>query len=147
MRFSTSWKPTIARLAARRNDAHTAEQFQQKAVRRRTSVDKYLWDNDARPYRDYNWCERQKAVFSAAAVTPLYVGMSSLEQATDTAAALRSHLIAPCGLLSTVKESGEQWDRPNGWVPIQGSVWISKIILLLAYYLTDFTRKVFIYRK
>ncbi|MEW5290856.1 alpha,alpha-trehalase TreF [Erwinia papayae] len=114
--FLYKLETTIARLAAGRNDLLTAELFQQRAARRRDNVDKYLWDSEARLYRDYNWREREKAAFS---VTPLYVGMSSLEQATDTAAAIRSHLLAPGGLLSTVEESGEQWDKPNGWAPMQ----------------------------
>jgi len=117
--FMYKLETTIARLAASQNDGNTAEQFQQKAVRRGESVDKYLWDAEAGLYRDYNWREREKAAFSAASVTPLYVGMASLEQANLTAAALRSQLLAPGGLLSTVEETGEQWDKPNGWAPMQ----------------------------
>nr|WP_324131426.1 alpha,alpha-trehalase TreF [Erwinia psidii] len=117
--FLYKLETTIARLSAGRNDARTAALFQQKAARRRENVDKYLWDSEACLYRDYNWRQGEKAAFSAASVTPLYVGMSSLEQAADTAAAIRSHLLAPGGLLSTVEETGEQWDKPNGWAPLQ----------------------------
>jgi len=109
----------IARLSARKNDRATAELFQQKAVRRREAVDAWLWDAQAELYRDYNWREREKGAFSAAGVTPLYVGMASLEQAAATAAAVRSHLLAPGGVLTTVEETGEQWDKPNGWAPMQ----------------------------
>ncbi|WP_428946210.1 alpha,alpha-trehalase TreF [Pantoea sp. FN060301] len=117
--FLYKLETTIARLSASGNDGVTASQFQQKAVRRREIVDKYLWDAEAGLYRDYNWREREKGAFSAASVTPLYVGMASLEQANQTAAAIRSHLLAPGGLLSTVEETGEQWDKPNGWAPMQ----------------------------
>ncbi|WP_345831533.1 alpha,alpha-trehalase TreF [Erwinia sp. HDF1-3R] len=117
--FLYKLETTIARLAAADNDLLTAEQFQQKAVRRRAVVDKYLWDAEAGLYRDYNWCDREKGMFSAAAVTPLYVGMAGYEQATRMAAAIRSHLLAPGGVLSTVDETGEQWDKPNGWAPVQ----------------------------
>lgn len=117
--FLYKLETTIARLSASKNDHATAELFQQKAVRRREILDRYLWDAEAGLYRDYNWRDREKGAFSAASVTPLFVGMASLDQATHTSAALRSHLLAPGGVLSTVEETGEQWDKPNGWAPMQ----------------------------
>ena len=117
--FLYKLETTIARLSASKNDPETAELFQQKAMQRRETVNKYLWDAQAGFYRDYNWQEREKAAFSAASVTPLYVGMASLEQATLSANAIRTHLLAPGGVLSTVEETGEQWDKPNGWAPVQ----------------------------
>ena len=117
--FLYKLETTIARLSASKNDHETAALYQQKAERRREAVDVWLWDAQAELYRDYNWREREKGAFSAATVTPLYVGMASLEQAAATAAAVRSHLLAPGGMLTTVEETGEQWDKPNGWAPMQ----------------------------
>ncbi|QUG77413.1 alpha,alpha-trehalase TreF [Erwinia sp. E602] len=109
----------IARLSAAEGDLDTAERFQQLALKRRKAVNHYLWDDQAGLYRDYNWREGGQATFSAAAVTPVYVGMSSLDQAARTAKAVRDYLLAPGGLLSSMEESGEQWDSPNGWAPLQ----------------------------
>ena len=35
---------------------------------------------------------------------------------------MQSHLLAPGGLLTTDITSGQQWDSPNGWAPLQ---WIA----------------------
>ncbi|CAO98094.1 alpha,alpha-trehalase [Erwinia tasmaniensis] len=110
---------TIARLSASRGEQATAERFQQLALRRREAVDRYLWDVQAGLYRDYNWREGEQATFSAAAVTPVYVGMASLDQANRTAKAVRDHLLAPGGILCSMSVTGEQWDSPNGWAPVQ----------------------------
>lgn len=109
----------IARLSAARGDRATADRFQLLALKRQQAVDNYLWDNDCGLYRDYNWRDGEQATFSAAAVTPVYVGMSSLEQATRTAKAVRDFLLAEGGILCSMEQTGEQWDSPNGWAPIQ----------------------------
>ncbi len=110
---------TIARLSENAHDHDAAGLYREKATRRRAAVDKYLWDVQAGLYRDYNWREREKGAFSAASVAPLYVEMASESQASQTADAIRAHLLAPGGILCTVEETGEQWDRPNGWAPMQ----------------------------
>jgi len=35
---------------------------------------------------------------------------------------VRQHFLAPGGLRTTLVESGQQWDKPNGWAPLQ---WIA----------------------
>lgn len=109
----------IARLSAARGDRTTADHYQQRALKRQQAVDSYLWDRDNGWYRDYNWRDGELATFSAAAVTPVYVGMSSLHQASCTAKAVRERLLAPGGMLCSTEQTGEQWDSPNGWAPLQ----------------------------
>ncbi|WP_255886906.1 alpha,alpha-trehalase TreF [Erwinia persicina] len=117
--FLYKLETTIARLSASKGEQEVADRFQQLALRRREVVDKYLWEEETGLYRDYNWREGDKALFSAAAVTPVYVGMASLDQATRTAKAVRDYLLAPGGMLCTMEVTGEQWDSPNGWAPMQ----------------------------
>ncbi len=46
--------------------------------------------------------------------------MASAEQAAAVAATVQERLLAPGGLATTeIGGSGEQWDRPNGWAPLQ----------------------------
>jgi alpha,alpha-trehalase len=49
----------------------------------------------------------------------LFCGLASPQQARRVAATLRARLLAPGGLGTTEAASGEQWDRPNGWAPLQ----------------------------
>mgnify|MGYP002150958722 CR=1 FL=1 len=59
---------------------------------------------------------------TAASMVPLFVGMCTPEEATITAENALSSLLAEGGLLTTNTESGQQWDAPNGWAPLQ---WIA----------------------
>jgi alpha,alpha-trehalase len=55
---------------------------------------------------------------TAAAFFPLWLGAATQDQAEATAAFARRHLFAPGGLLTTNVTSGQQWDAPNGWAPL-----------------------------
>ncbi len=81
---------------------------------RRAAVNRYLWDDENGCFRDYDWRREQLALFSAASIVTLYVGTATHEQAERLADAVRARLLTP-GIMATEYESGEQWDKPNGW--------------------------------
>ncbi|WP_194434772.1 alpha,alpha-trehalase TreA [Klebsiella pneumoniae] len=60
-----------------------------------------------------------RSAATAAALFPLYVNAASRERATKVAAAAESRLLKPGGLTTTTVNSGQQWDAPNGWAPLQ----------------------------
>lgn len=43
----------------------------------------------------------------------------ALTPADRLANAVRSRLLTPGGILASEYETGEQWDKPNGWAPLQ----------------------------
>jgi alpha,alpha-trehalase len=53
---------------------------------------------------------------------PLFVGAASKDQAERVAVEARAALLAPGGLRTTTIRTGQQWDSPNGWAPLQ---WIA----------------------
>ena len=117
--FLFKLESAIANISALKGDKETETLFRQKANARRDAVNRYLWDDENGIYRDYDWRREQLALFSAAAIVPLYVGMASHEQADRLGDAVRNRLLTPGGILATEYETGEQWDKPNGWAPLQ----------------------------
>ncbi len=110
----------IARLSGEGGDAATATEFLQRARARARAVDRWLWNEAAGSYRDYDLLrDRPRGAASAAAAAPLYVGLASPPQARRTAAAMAAQLLQEGGIATTLVASGEQWDRPNGWAPLQ----------------------------
>jgi len=106
-----------------RNDAAGAAEFRARAATRRAAIDRYLWDPAAGVYFDHRWTERASiARLSAAALYPLFVGCASPQQASGVATAVRSTLLKSGGLVTTPLTTGQQWDAPNGWAPLQ---WIA----------------------
>jgi alpha,alpha-trehalase len=106
-----------------RSDEAGAAEFRARAATRRAAIDRYLWDPAAGVYFDYRWTERASiARLSAAALYPLFFGCASPQQASGVATAVRSTLLKSGGLVTTPLTTGQQWDAPNGWAPLQ---WIA----------------------
>ncbi|WP_295855705.1 alpha,alpha-trehalase TreF [uncultured Xylophilus sp.] len=111
---------TIARLCREGGDTARAEAFERRAHERGAAVRRLLWDAAAGAFFDYDWERtRLRSVLTAATVVPLFAGVADAAQARAVAATLRQRLLAPGGLGTSENESGEQWDRPNGWAPLQ----------------------------
>lgn len=117
--FLFKLESTIANIAGLKGERETQAAFYQKANARREAVTRYLWDQENGCFRDYDWRREQQALFSAASIVPLYVGMATHEQADQLAEAVRTRLLTPGGILATEYETGEQWDNPNAWAPLQ----------------------------
>jgi alpha,alpha-trehalase len=107
----------------RRSEAICVRQFAGRAAGRRAAIDRYLWNPDARAYLDYRWTQHAPiARISAATLYPLFVSLASGAQAAAVAGTAAEQLLKPGGLVTTPLETGEQWDAPNGWAPLQ---WIA----------------------
>ena len=111
---------TIARLAHASGDTATGQEFDSRAERRRAAMDRWLWNAAAGAYADFDHrLGRLRHALTAATVVPLFCGVASPAQADAVAAAVRQRLLAHGGLSTTEWRSGQQWDRPNGWAPLQ----------------------------
>jgi alpha,alpha-trehalase len=54
-----------------------------------------------------------------AMVYPLVLRVAAQNQAGEVARQIDSKFLQPGGLLTTEVNSGQQWDAPNGWAPLQ----------------------------
>ena len=58
-------------------------------------------------------------IVSAATLFPLFVGLTPKAQADAVARLTRDQLVGEGGLRTTRLATGQQWDSPNGWAPLQ----------------------------
>jgi alpha,alpha-trehalase len=113
---------TLATACALPAAAPCAQDYRALADKRREAIEKHLW-NDAGYYADYDREQRAPSdQATAAALYPLFVGAASPARARATAAMVRARLLRPGGLATTTVDSGQQWDAPNAWAPLQ---WIA----------------------
>jgi alpha,alpha-trehalase len=105
---------------ARVHDAACVTEFAQRATARRAAVNRYLWDAAGGAFRDYRWVKgAQVPRLSAATLYPLFVALASKPQAAAVAATVARDLLKAGGIVTTPLVSGQQWDAPNGWPPVQ----------------------------
>ena len=97
-----------------------AETFRRKAENRKAAIQKYLWEQETGFYFDYNFKkENTTGIYSLAGVYPLFLEIAEEEQANKVATSLEQVFLRPGGLVSTPHNTGQQWDAPNGWAPLQ----------------------------
>jgi alpha,alpha-trehalase len=89
------------------------------AEQRQQQIDRYLWDEEAGLYFDYNFRTSQRRPYEfATTFFPLWAGIASAAQARRVVENLPK-FEAPGGLLTSTHVSGNQWDAPFGWAPLQ----------------------------
>jgi alpha,alpha-trehalase len=113
----------VARRAGGLGIRGIALRFEHLARRRRQALQKYGWNEAAQRFGDCLWSTgRMTSSINAAALFPLFAGIALERQAEAMAGLVQRELLAPGGLRTTTIRSGEQWDMPNGWAPLQ---WIA----------------------
>ncbi|MGE0496546.1 MAG: alpha,alpha-trehalase TreF [Ramlibacter sp.] len=110
----------IAELADQHGDEASARAYSARAVARAAAVQALCWDPDQAAFFDHDWrLGQRRHCLTAACVVPLFVGLLAPGQAAALARTLEQRLLAPGGLATTECRSDQQWDRPNGWAPLQ----------------------------
>lgn len=110
----------IASECAALRDQACAVEFGGIAERRAAAIHKHLWVAAEGRFADWSWTEHKPAAgLSAATLYPLFTGVASPDQAAAVAQTVETKLLAPGGLRTTLASTGQQWDTPNGWAPLQ----------------------------
>lgn len=103
---------------AKQND--NSRYYSELARKRQQAINHYFWDDKNGWYADFNWKDsRIREQLTAATLFPLYLLVATEEKASRTAAAVQSKLVKEGGLTTSLIHSGQQWDAPNGWAPLQ----------------------------
>ncbi|WP_270494898.1 alpha,alpha-trehalase [Citrobacter gillenii] len=110
----------IALASKAAGDEAKATQYEGFANARQKGIESYLWNDKEGWYADYDLkSQKVRNQLTAAALFPLYVNAAANDRASKVAAATQAHLLQPGGLATTSVKSGQQWDAPNGWAPLQ----------------------------
>lgn len=97
-----------------------ARRFRKLAQQRADTILKYMWNEEEQMFMDYDFRQgKQTTRVTMAGVFPLFVKIASSQQAAAVAGRLERDFLKAGGLVSTLIESGQQWDAPNGWAPLQ----------------------------
>ncbi|XGI80970.1 alpha,alpha-trehalase [Enterobacter hormaechei] len=110
----------LARASQESGDAASANKYETLATARQKAIESHLWNDKEGWYADYDLKSKKvRNQLTAAALFPLYVKAAAQDRADKVAAATSSRLLKPGGVATTTVNSGQQWDAPNGWAPLQ----------------------------
>ncbi len=115
---------TIAALLRRRGgvgDVAESGRFAAAAAARQAAIGKHAFNVQDGFFYDVRWRtgmpERTRPTMAAAA--PLYFRVATAEQGKAVAARMERDFLRSGGFVTTLVKSGQQWDAPNGWAPLQ----------------------------
>lgn len=100
-----------------------AKDYLQASSSRKKAIRTYCWSDETNFFLDYDFVAQQKKdSFTLAATFPLFFEIATPDQAIAVEKIIREKFLKTGGLTTTIVNSGQQWDAPNGWAPLQ---WIA----------------------
>jgi alpha,alpha-trehalase len=101
-------------------DELSIQSFQLKIINRKKAIQDYCWNESNGFYFDYNLITKTNGdAYTLAAVYPLFFNVAESQQAEKVATIIKDRFLYDGGLITTIYKSGQQWDAPNGWAPLQ----------------------------
>lgn len=102
-------------------DGEVARRFSAAADERRRTLLATAYDPADGFFYDVRWrsSERVRDRPTLAAAAPLYFGLATPDQGRAVAARFERDFLKPGGFVTTLIASGQQWDAPNGWPPLE----------------------------
>jgi alpha,alpha-trehalase len=97
-----------------------AERYAQLANDRKVAILNLFWNEQTGFFHDFDWViMKHTATLSMAGVFPLFTEIATDTQAEEVSLLLANKFLKPGGFVTTLNETGQQWDAPNGWAPLQ----------------------------
>lgn len=114
---------TISKAYKQTGDSVGENKFRLIAKNRKAAINYYFYNKKDGWYYDYNIRTKKLSTErTIAGMTPFFLDIAPEKAIKKAAAIVKSDFLRSGGLVTTLKVSGEQWDAPNGWAPLQ---WIA----------------------
>lgn len=114
----------IAKGYAQRGNEKLAAEFARRADQRRRALLTYCWNQEEKFFMDYDFVTgKNTGIKSLAGVYPLFLELAQKDMAENVADVLEREFLKPGGLVTTLTDTDQQWDAPNGWAPLQWMAW------------------------
>lgn len=110
----------IAKGYTLRGDKKSAGQYNKSSIARRRALLTFSWDPEANFFMDYDFiANKRTGIKSLAGIYPLFFEISPKDLAHKASVTLEKEFLRQGGLITTLTDTDQQWDAPNGWAPLQ----------------------------
>jgi alpha,alpha-trehalase len=115
-----AYESILSKAATIKGELQKAAAYKQKSVTRKKAILTYCWNSDKGYFFDYDFTEKHTTdKWSIAGVMPLFVNLASAKQAASVQKNVQEKFLKDGGVVTTLYKTGQQWDAPNGWAPLQ----------------------------
>ena len=111
---------TLAHAFRIAGNVERAKLFEDRANQRKHFIQSLFFDDKEGFFVDMSLPDlRSSGILSLAAAFPLFFELATPKQAANVVKRIQDEFLAPGGWLTTLQSTGQQWDKPNGWAPLQ----------------------------
>jgi alpha,alpha-trehalase len=115
-----AYESILSKAASVSKSTTKSQYYKQRAEKRKAAIQKYFWNDKEQFYFDYNFIKKQTTnKWAAAGAMPLFANVATKPQAQSIQQNIKDKLLKPGGIATSVYHTGQQWDAPNGWAPLQ----------------------------
>ena len=101
-------------------DEESSRNYLKKAENRYAAINEVFWNEAEQVYMDWVWSEDEfTGRITAASFYPMYFKAAQQNFAQNQTPLLLEKLLDDGGVLTSMVDSDQQWDAPNGWAPLQ----------------------------
>lgn len=98
----------------------SARYYSKLANKRLKAINKVFWHKNKGFYADYHFVNDSiKSPHFVSGIFPLFANIASKSQARESSSYLIHTFLEPGGVATSIQQSYQQWDYPNGWAPLQ----------------------------
>jgi alpha,alpha-trehalase len=111
---------TLAKAYDASGEPSKARSMRAAANRRKAALRALCWSAASGYFFDYN-LDRQAPTgdFTLAGIVPLFLRLAEPAQGRAAAQTVAARFLQPGGVATSLSATGQQWDSPNGWAPLQ----------------------------
>ncbi len=112
-----------------------------QSSKRKDAINEYCRNEENGFYFDYHHKdEQQSSLYTLAGMFAFFIPVADWRRSVNISALIEEKFLQPGGLVTTLNTTGQQWDAPNGWAPLQ---WIAyKGLKQLPYGHKEFAEKI-----
>lgn len=134
-----AYETVLSKAARASGQTAKANLYHQKVQKRRAAILKYCWNADAGYFFDYDLRKhRTTGRWNIVMDIPLFCNVATAEQAEAVQKNIEEKFLKDGGAVTSVFNTGEQWDAPNGWAPLE----FITVKGLLNYHYDDLAKKI-----
>jgi alpha,alpha-trehalase len=115
-----AYEQVLAKALKTQNQVAKANTILNKAANRKEAILKYCWNESLQSFFDYDFKQSSTTnKYSLAVVLPLFVKIANKAQAEAVRNLIEQRFLKDGGVVTSLYHTGEQWDAPNGWAPLE----------------------------
>ena len=97
-----------------------AEFYLSRAENRKNAINELMYDPGRQFYTDYNFRKgARRGSLTLAAMYPFFLKVAPENRISGTVKIIKGSFLKAGGVVTTLTTTGQHWDSPNGWPPLQ----------------------------